>query len=101
VYTLAQEEERLGTDGEEILPLPSHDDNDFARRLLRPPRPAARWVNLLGAVLAGNAIYFLLLYSHLPARWQHQPFVLDLGLGLDFLLCVALYLAARWLLPRV
>jgi hypothetical protein len=42
------------------------------------------------AVLAGNAVYFLLM-PHLPARFQHQPFQQDLGLVIDFLVCFALF----------
>jgi hypothetical protein len=45
----------------------------------------------LVAVLAGNALYFLVLAPRLPAAWRHQPFALDLGLLLDFLLCALLY----------
>ncbi len=46
----------------------------------------------LAAVLAGNAIYFLLLARHMPAWAWHEPFTLDLGLLLDFLVCLAIYL---------
>lgn len=76
----------------------SQDNNQIGRRgprRLFPGRGRPAWVDLLGAVLVGNAIYFLLLFPHLPARWQHQPFVLDLGLALDFLVCLALYGLAR------
>ncbi len=34
------------------------------------------------AVLGGNALYFLVLFEHLPESWQHQPLALDRGLGL-------------------
>ncbi len=47
------------------------------------------------AILAGNAVYFLALYPHVPARWQHQPAKLDAGLLVDFALCAALYLLLR------
>ena len=78
--------------------MPSPDNNEFGRR--RQPRPLTgrarpAWLDLLGAVLVGNAIYFFLLFPHLPELWRHQPFVLDLGLGLDFLVCMALYGLAR------
>jgi hypothetical protein len=53
----------------------------------------ARLLRALGAVLAGNAIYFLLLLPRLPGWARHAPFTLDVGLILDFVICVALYLA--------
>lgn len=53
------------------------------------------FVEALAAVLAGNAVYFLLLAPVLPPGWRHQPLALDRGLALDFLLCLALYAAAR------
>ena len=58
-----------------------------------------RWIEYTAAILAGNAIYFLVLFPSLPRVLQHQaprpdsalPFVFDLGLVLDFLLCVLVY----------
>jgi hypothetical protein len=59
-----------------------------------------RWVEYTVAILAGNAIYFLVLYPGLPRLLQHQaprpdahisPIRLDLGLLIDFLCCVAVY----------
>lgn len=58
-------------------------------------KPTSRAATALAAVVGGNGVYFLLLYPQLPASWQHQPFTLDRGLGLDFLLCLALYGLAR------
>jgi hypothetical protein len=52
------------------------------------------------AVLLGNGLYFLVLFPWLPEGWRHQPFALDAGLGLDFLLCLGVYVllrrARRW-----
>jgi len=45
----------------------------------------------LAAVLLGNALYFLLLGPRLPAWARHEPFALDAGIILDFVICVALY----------
>lgn len=53
-------------------------------------RGAFKLRSALLAIVLGNGVYFFL-YSHLPAAWQHQPFVADRGLALDFLLCVAIY----------
>jgi len=53
----------------------------------------ARWLRALAAVVAGNALYFLLAAPALPERLRHRPFAPDAGLGLDFLICLALYLA--------
>jgi hypothetical protein len=52
------------------------------------------------AVLAGNAVYFLLM-PYLPARLQHRPFQQDLGLVIDFLVCFAFFgLARRFMRTR-
>ena len=53
----------------------------------------ARWLQALAAVVAGNALYFLLVAPALPGQLRHRPFAIDAGLGLDFLICLALYLA--------
>lgn len=50
-----------------------------------------RWIEYLVAILAGNAIYFLVLFPVLPRVLQHQPFRFDLGLLLAFLCCVGVY----------
>jgi hypothetical protein len=57
-----------------------------------------RLLRALAAVLAGNALYFLLLWPRLPGWARHKPFALDTGLILDFVICVALYFALRLLL---
>lgn len=48
------------------------------------------WRSLI-AVLAGNAVYFLLIAPHLPESARHQYFALDLGLVIDFWVCLAVY----------
>jgi len=48
------------------------------------------FVQALIAVLAGNILYFLLL-PRLPARAQHVPLRLDLGLVLDFFFCLVVF----------
>jgi len=52
---------------------------------------ARRLLKQLVAIIIGNAIYFLLLMPHLPARAQHRPDKLDLGLLVDFWICVVVY----------
>ena len=51
------------------------------------------WKTSLLAVLAGNAAYYSL-HPYLPRALQHSSH-LDLGLGLDFVLCVIAYFVAR------
>ncbi|MFZ0314059.1 MAG: hypothetical protein WAL85_15230 [Candidatus Korobacteraceae bacterium] len=43
------------------------------------------------AVVVGNLLYFFVLMPHLPAAGRHRPDRLDLGLIVDFWLCVVLY----------
>ena len=50
-----------------------------------------RWIEYTAAVVAGNGIYFLVLFPDLPLSLQHQPLRFDAGLVLDFLLCVVVY----------
>lgn len=84
------------------MPLPENNDFEPRRRRSRPRRAAPpAWVDMLGAILLGNALYFLLLAPLLPEAWRHQRFALDLGLGLDFLLCLGLYALARLLRAKV
>ena len=49
-----------------------------------------RWAEYLVAILAGN-ILFLLIEPQLPSMLRHRMFRVDLGLGIDFLICVAVY----------
>jgi hypothetical protein len=50
-----------------------------------------RWLEYLAAILIGNGIYFLSLSAHLPADLRHQTYQVDLGMALDFIVCVAVY----------
>lgn len=45
----------------------------------------------LVAVLAGNAIYFLLLWPYLPPRARHGIDRIDLGLLVDFWVCAVCF----------
>ena len=56
----------------------------------------SRWLEYLIAILAGNAIYFLLLMPRLPEPFRHRTFRVDLGLAVDFAVCLGLYGVIRW-----
>ena len=51
---------------------------------------ARRWAEYLLAVLGGNVIY-LAIEPQLPAPFRHRMFQVDLGLAIDFIICVVLY----------
>jgi hypothetical protein len=53
------------------------------------------FLDALVAVLAGNAIYFLLM-PHLPAAIRHRLFREDLGLLVDFCICAAIFAAVKY-----
>ena len=55
-----------------------------------------RWLEYSVAILLGNAIYFLLLVPLLPQILVHKVFTIDLGLALDFLLCVGILVLIHW-----
>jgi hypothetical protein len=62
----------------------------------RIPLPsAARLLEYLAAIAGGNAVYFLLLYRHLPRAWRHAPFRVDPGFLADLFCCAAVYAAVR------
>jgi len=52
------------------------------------------FLDALLAVLAGNAIYFLLA-PHLPPPLRHGRFVEDWGLVVDFMICTVIFVAVR------
>ncbi len=43
------------------------------------------------AVIAGNALYFLVLWPHLPEHARHRIYRLDIGLLVDFWICAACF----------
>jgi len=61
----------------------------------------ARFVRALAAIIAGNALYFLVLWRRLPDAARHRPLVPDAGLWIDFLLCALIYVALGALLARL
>jgi hypothetical protein len=54
-----------------------------------------RWIEYSVAVLVGNAIYFWVLHPGLPPALQNEPSRFDLGLVIDFVVCVLVYVAIR------
>lgn len=50
-----------------------------------------RWLEYLVAILIGNAIYYFSLVPHLPAVLHHEGYRIDLGMLVDFVVCVAVY----------
>ena len=54
-----------------------------------------RWIEYTLAILAGNGLYFLVLFPGLTPVLQHQPFRIDPGLAVDFGCCVAVYAMIR------
>jgi hypothetical protein len=60
---------------------------------------AGNFLRALIAVVAGNAIYFLLM-PHLPVAAQHRTLHYDLGLVVDFWFCLVAFgivkIVAQW-----
>jgi hypothetical protein len=52
-------------------------------------------LDALAAVLAGNAIYFLLM-PHLPRVARHALFKEDWGLLVDFAICTVIFAAVKY-----
>ncbi|HUM07037.1 MAG TPA: hypothetical protein VLT90_16335 [Terriglobales bacterium] len=52
------------------------------------------FLDALVAVLAGNALYFLVM-PHLPAVARHTWFKEDWGLVVDFLICTVIFVAVK------
>ncbi len=63
-------------------------------------KPMVRnFLEALVAVVAGNAIYFLLM-PHLPPAARHSWFKEDWGLVLDFGICTVIFVAVKMTGPR-
>ena len=54
------------------------------------------FLDALAAVLAGNAIYYLLM-PHLPVAARHGLFKEDWGLLLDFAICTVIFVGVKYL----
>ena len=57
-------------------------------------RTMKNFLDALVAVLAGNAIYFLLM-SHLPTVARHALFREDFGLLVDFAICAVIFATVK------
>lgn len=57
------------------------------------------FLDALLAVLAGNAIYFLLM-PHLPAVMRHSSAREDWGLLVDFIICAAIFATVKMVRSR-
>jgi len=53
------------------------------------------FLDALVAVLAGNAIYYLLM-PHLPIAARHRLFKEDWGLLVDFAICTVIFAAVKY-----
>lgn len=66
--------------------------------------PFAFWPHFwksLAAILLGNAIYFLVLMPHLPPVARHGIGRIDLGLVIDFWICLVVFgVLNSWLRRR-
>ena len=62
--------------------------------------PGVGWKRSLLAVLIGNLIYFSII-DDLPEAMQHKPYMYDLGLAIDFWICVMVYGAIRYTFPKL
>lgn len=50
-----------------------------------------RWIEYLVAILLGQLIYYFSLMPYLPDALRHHGSNIDLGMGVDFLVCLAVY----------
>jgi uncharacterized membrane protein YdjX (TVP38/TMEM64 family) len=57
------------------------------------------WKSLV-AIIVGNAIYFLLLSPNLPPSGRHRVNSIDLGLVIDFWVCLVVYGVIELVLRR-
>ncbi len=64
-------------------------------KTLTKRRTVKNFLDALVAVLAGNAIYFLLM-PHLPMVARHSLFKEDWGLLADFAICTAIFVAVKY-----
>jgi hypothetical protein len=66
----------------------------LGKTLIKSPT-VKNFLDALAAVLAGNAIYYLLM-PHLPAVARHRLFREDWGLLVDFAICTVIFAAVKY-----
>ncbi|MGA6987392.1 MAG: hypothetical protein WBZ01_15165 [Terriglobales bacterium] len=66
----------------------------MGKSLVKSPT-VKNFLDALAAVLAGNAIYYLLM-PHLPAVARHRHFREDWGLLADFVICTVIFAAVKY-----
>jgi hypothetical protein len=64
------------------------------RTTTRRSTTMSNFFDALVAVLAGNAIYFLLM-PHMPLAMRHSLFREDFGLLVDFAICTIIFIAVK------
>ncbi len=70
------------------------------RMAARRPSLGVNFLKSLVAVLAGNAVYFLLLEPHMPQAARHRLFQFDLGLIIDAWVCLIFWGVIEMLVRR-
>ena len=50
-----------------------------------------RWLEYLAAILLGQLIYYFSLMPHLPDALRHHGSDIDLGMLVNFFVCLAVY----------
>jgi len=62
-------------------------------------KSTANFIHALVAVLAGNALYFLL-ERYLPVRAHHVPLKIDIGMVVDFWFCLVVFGIVKMIAAR-
>jgi len=62
-------------------------------------KQVTNFIHALAAVLAGNAVYFLLA-RYLPLTARHDPFRIDLGMVVDFSICLVAFVIIKTIAGR-
>jgi hypothetical protein len=70
------------------------EQRNEGRQNLRRTTTMSNFFDALVAVLAGNAIYFLLM-PHMPPAMRHSLFREDFGLVVDFLICTLIFVGVK------
>ena len=82
-----------GVDGSSILRNVSRSGG--LDKTLRSGKTMKNFLDALVSVLAGNALYYLLM-PHLPAVARHRLFKEDWGLLVDFAICTAIFAVVKY-----